>query len=81
LQEVQSLGQQGKLTTNRQVLLTVSAEGGDSVPVNGPHETVAQHMLLEVGAGFPFRLSRSSWSHISEVRGFAVWADIATILF
>jgi hypothetical protein len=42
LQEVQSLGQQGKLTTNQQVLLAVSAVGGVSVPVNNPHETVAQ---------------------------------------
>ncbi len=41
-QEVDSLGQQGKLSQNQQVLLDVSAVGGDSVPVNGPRQTAAQ---------------------------------------
>jgi hypothetical protein len=41
-QEVDSLGQQGKLSQNQQVLLEVSAVGGDSVPVNGPRQTAAQ---------------------------------------
>jgi hypothetical protein len=41
-QEVDSLGQQGKLSQNQQVLLEVSAVGGDSVPVSGPRQTTAQ---------------------------------------
>jgi hypothetical protein len=41
-QEVDSLGQQGKLSLNQQVLLEVSAVGGDSVPVSGPRQTAAQ---------------------------------------
>jgi hypothetical protein len=41
-QEVDSLGQQGKLSLNQQVLLEVSAVGGDSVPVSGPRQTTAQ---------------------------------------
>jgi len=41
-QEIDSLGQQGKLSLNQQVLLEVSAVGGDSVPVSGPRQTTAQ---------------------------------------
>jgi hypothetical protein len=41
-QEVDSLGQQGKLTSIQQLRLTLSAEGGDSIPVSGPRQTTAQ---------------------------------------
>jgi hypothetical protein len=42
LQEIQSLGQQGELSPNQQVLLTVSAEGGDSVPINGQPQSTSE---------------------------------------
>ncbi len=42
LQEIRSLGQQGKLSKQEQVLATLDAEGGDSVPVNGPAPSTAQ---------------------------------------
>jgi hypothetical protein len=41
-QEVDSLGQQGKLSPDQQILLTASAEGADSIPVSGPRQTPAQ---------------------------------------
>jgi hypothetical protein len=42
LQEVQGLGQAGKLSANQETLLAVAAVGGDSVPISGPHVTTAQ---------------------------------------
>jgi hypothetical protein len=42
LQEVQSLAQTGALSPQQQVRLTLSAEGGDSVPISGPRTTTAQ---------------------------------------
>jgi hypothetical protein len=41
-QEVQQLGQDGKLTPDQQALLTLSADGGDSIPVDGTRTTTAQ---------------------------------------
>jgi len=41
-QEVQSLGQNGKLSNNQEMRLTLAADGGDSVPINGPHPTTTQ---------------------------------------
>ena len=42
LQEVNSLGQAGKLSNDQRALLTVAASGGDSVPIDGPRPTTAQ---------------------------------------
>ncbi|HVX77424.1 MAG TPA: hypothetical protein VHB49_14930 [Bradyrhizobium sp.] len=42
LQEIQDLGQQGALSKNEQVLATLAASGGDSVPINGLRPTTAQ---------------------------------------
>lgn len=36
LREVQNLGQQGVLSKNEEMLATLAADAGDSVPVNGP---------------------------------------------
>jgi len=42
LQEVQNLAQEGALSPQQQARLTLTAEGGDSVPINGPRTTTAQ---------------------------------------
>jgi len=42
LQEVQSLAKQGALSPTQQAILTLTADGGDSVPISGPRPSIAQ---------------------------------------
>ena len=42
LQEVQSLAKQGTLSPTQQAMLTLTADGGDSVSINGPRLSTAQ---------------------------------------
>jgi hypothetical protein len=42
LKEIDGLGHAGKLSPDQQAILTLSAEGGDSVPINGPGVSTAQ---------------------------------------
>jgi hypothetical protein len=41
-QQINSLSQAGKLSTNQRILLTVAADGGDSVPIDGTRISTAQ---------------------------------------
>jgi hypothetical protein len=42
LEEVQSLAKQGALSPTQQAMLTLTADGGDSVPISGPRPSTAQ---------------------------------------
>lgn len=42
LQEVQSLAKQGALSSTQQAMLTLTAEGGNSVPISGARPSTAQ---------------------------------------
>lgn len=77
LQEIQNLGQQGALSKQEQMLATLSASGGDSVPIDGPHATTAQTLSDQTLHNFITELQGDDYSaHLPGAIGGALYDSL-----